>query len=128
MFLLVFIALLTEFCNCAWAKTIVMLIRIRQPCVTLIHKKTVLSLETSSEINFEFIKYVKKKLKCRPLTITNMEYQIFGNLRFNTIFEHFVLLPNQVNLSAHCSYHFSTSYVLRLRCNNTMIFLQRFQR
>ena len=34
--------------------------RIRHTCVALIHKKTVLSLETSSEINFEFIKFVKK--------------------------------------------------------------------
>ena len=30
-------------------------------------------------------------------------------------------------ISAHCSYHFSTSNVLRLRCNNTFIFLWRFQ-
>ena len=35
----------------------------------------------------------------------------------------FFLLPNRVNLSAHRSYHYSTSNVLRLRCNNTMIFL-----
>ena len=38
----------------------VMLIRIRHTCVALIHKITVLSLETSSKINFEFIKFVKK--------------------------------------------------------------------
>ena len=31
-------------------------------CVALLHKKTVLSLETSSEINFEFIKFVKKEM------------------------------------------------------------------
>ena len=37
-------------------KKIVMFIRIRHTCVALIHKKTVLSLETSSEIHFEFIK------------------------------------------------------------------------
>ena len=36
------------------------LIRIRHTCVALIRKKTVLPLETSSEINFEFIKCVKK--------------------------------------------------------------------
>ena len=42
-------------------KKIVMLIRIRHNCVDLIHKKTVLSLETSSEINFEFIKFINKK-------------------------------------------------------------------
>ena len=40
-------------------KKIVMLIRIRYTCVALIYKKTVLSLEKSSEINFEFIKFVK---------------------------------------------------------------------
>ena len=55
-----FKALFTEFCNCACAKKIVMLIRIRHICVALIDKKTVLSLETSSEINFGFIKFVKK--------------------------------------------------------------------
>ena len=33
----------------------------RHTCVALLHKKTVLSLETSSEINFEFIKFVKKE-------------------------------------------------------------------
>ena len=53
----VFKALFTEICNCACAKKIVMLIRIRHPCVALIHKKTLLSLETSSEIIFEFIKF-----------------------------------------------------------------------
>ena len=46
MFLIVFKALFTEFCNCACAKKIVMLIRIRHTCVALLHKKTVLSLET----------------------------------------------------------------------------------
>ena len=38
-----------------------MLIRICHTCVALLHKKTVLSLETSSEVNFEFIKFVKKE-------------------------------------------------------------------
>ena len=56
-------------------KKIVMLIRFRHTCVALLHKKTVLSLETSSEINFEFIKFVKKG-KCLPLTKTNREYYI----------------------------------------------------
>ena len=41
-------------------KKIVMLIRIRHTCVALLHKRTVLSLETSSEINFGFIEFVKK--------------------------------------------------------------------
>ena len=61
MFLIVFNALFTEFCNCACAKKNVMLIRIRHTCVALLHKKTVLSLDTSSEINFDFINFVKKK-------------------------------------------------------------------
>ena len=43
MFLIVFKALFTEF-DCACAKKIVMLIRIRHTCVALLHKKTVLSL------------------------------------------------------------------------------------
>ena len=51
---------------------------------------------------------------------------MFGNLRFITIFDNF-LLPNQLDLSAHCFYHFSTSNVLILRCNNTLIFLWRLQ-
>ena len=68
-------SLFTECCNCACAKNIVMLIRIRHTCVALFHKKTVLSLETSPEINFEFIKFVKKG-KCLPLTKTNREYYI----------------------------------------------------
>ena len=74
MFHIVFNVLFTEFCNCA--KKIVKLIRIRHACVALLHKKTVLTLETSSEINFEFIKFVKKKGKCLPLTKTNREYYI----------------------------------------------------
>ena len=58
----VFKALFIEFCNCACAKKVIRLIRIRHICVALIHKKTVLPLETSSEIHFEFIKCVKKML------------------------------------------------------------------
>ena len=73
MFLIVFKALFNEFCNCT--KKIVMLFRIRHTCVALLHKKTVLSLETSPEINFDFIKFVKKE-KCLPLTNTNREYYI----------------------------------------------------
>ena len=68
MFLIVFKALFTKFCNCACAKKIVMLIRILRTYVALLHKKTVLSLETSSEINFELIKF---------LTITQSENAIF---------------------------------------------------
>ena len=33
---------------------------------------------------------------------------MFGNLRFITTFDYF-LLSNQVDLPAHCFYHFSTS-------------------
>ena len=87
MFLIVFKALFTEFCNCACAKKIVMLIRIRHTSVALLHKKTVLSLETSSEINFEFIEFVKKG-KCLPLTKTNREYYI------NSTFPDWVIVEN----------------------------------
>ena len=43
---------------------------------------------------------------------------MFGNLRFITSFYSF-LLPNQVDLSVHCFYHFSTSNVFILRWKNT---------
>ena len=46
---------------------------------------------------------------------------MFGNLRFNTIFDNF-LSPNQADLSAHCFYDFLTSNLLILRCNNNLIF------
>ena len=87
MFLIVFIALFTELYKCACAKKIVVLIRIRHTCVALIHKKTVLSLETSSEVNFEFIKLVEKG-KCLPLTKTNREYYI------NITFPDWVIVEN----------------------------------
>ena len=51
---------------------------------------------------------------------------MFGDLQLITIFNNF-LLPNQVDLSAHYFYHFSTRNVLILKCNNTLIFLWRFQ-
>ena len=35
---------------------------------------------------------------------------MFGNLRFITIFDN-IMLPNQVDISAYCFYHFSTSNV-----------------
>ena len=101
--------------NFAIVQKSVMLIRIGHTCVALKHKKTDLSLETSSEINFKFV-------NCLPLTkqIGNIKcVVIFDISRF---FDNF-LLPNQVDLSAHCSYYFSTSNALRLRCNNTLIFL-----
>ena len=128
---------------------IVMLFRIGHTCVAIKHKKTDLSLETSSEINFELIQFVhnlenseiertysirktansvilslsmRTNGKCNnshsPSTKTNRNYKCFCNLRFITIFDNF-LLPNQLDLSAHCSYHFLTCYVLRLR--NTLV-------
>ena len=46
---------------------------VQKQTVTLIkicikHKKTNLSLETSAEINFEIIKFIKKNVNCLPLT------------------------------------------------------------
>ena len=82
-----------------------MLIRIFHTCVALKHKKTDLPLETSAEINFEFIKFVKKIINCLHLTKINREYNLFGNLRFMMIFDK-LILPNQVEISARCSYHF----------------------
>ena len=70
-------------------KKIVMLIRIRYTCVALLHKKNVLSLDKNqkSEINSEFIKFVKKG-KCLPLTKTNREYYI------NVTFPDWVIVEN----------------------------------
>ena len=51
---------------------------------------------------------------------------MFDNLRFILSFDEFSL-PNQGDLSTHCFYHFSTSNVLRLRCNNKLAFLWGFQ-
>ena len=89
MFLFVFKALFTEFCNCARGKKIFMLIRICHTCV--------LSLETSSEINSKFIIFVKN-VKCLPLTKTNRNkyLAIFDLSRFSIAV---ILLPNQVDLS-----------------------------
>ena len=56
------------------------------------------------------------------------EIQVRYNKKYLVIFDlsrfsiTFFLLPNQVDLSAHCSYHFSASNVRRLRCNNTFYF------
>ena len=50
---------------------------------------------------------------------------MFGNLRFITIFDNF-LLPDQVDLSAHCFYHFATSNVLILKGNNILISVLNF--
>ena len=119
-------ALFTECCNCTCAKKIVILIRFRHTCVALI-LKNVLSLETSSEINFEFIKLVKKmqNVSLGQKQIENIKYFLkLENIKYLSQFSiTFFLLPNQVDLSAHCLYHFSTSNVLRLKCNITLIFL-----
>ena len=64
-----------------------MLTRSRHTCVTLLHKETVLSLETSSEINFELIYFVKKG-KCLSLKKTNREYYI------NITFPDWVIVEN----------------------------------
>ena len=78
----VFKALFTEFCNGACAKKVIRLIRIRHTCAALIHKKPVLPLETSSEIDFEVIKFVKEIVKCLPLTkrIGHMKYFVIFDL------------------------------------------------
>ena len=68
------IPIFTEILQLSMRKKIVMFIRICHTCVALIHKKTVLSLETSSEINFEFMKFVKKNCKMSPFDKTNREY------------------------------------------------------
>ena len=91
MFLIVFNALFTEL---RMRKKIVMLIRIRHTCVALLQKKTVLSLETSSEINFEYIKFFFKKGKCFPLTKTNREYYI------NITFPDWVIVENIIPRNA----------------------------
>ena len=50
----------------------------------------------------------------------NNKYLVIFNL--SRFFITFFLIPNQVNLSAHCSHHFSASFVCRLGCNNTFFF------
>ena len=57
-----------------------MLIRICHTCVAFKHKKTDLSFERSTEINFEFIKFVKK-CKLSPFDkIENIECLVIFNL------------------------------------------------
>ena len=56
-----FKALFTEFCNCA-CKRIAMLSDTGHFCVAFKHGKTELSLKTSSEINFECIKFVQNSI------------------------------------------------------------------
>ena len=79
MFLIVFKALLTEFCNCACAKKIVMLIRIRHTCC-IITQETQKSISNLSNL--------LKKGKCLPLTKTNREYYI------NITFSDWVIVEN----------------------------------
>ena len=70
-------------------------------CVALLYKKTVLSLETSSEINFEFIKFVKKYGKCLPLTKTNREYYI--NITFPDWVMVENIIPRNVIINLSCA-------------------------
>ena len=97
-------------------KKIVLFIIIGHTRVALKLKKTNLTLETSSEINFEFVKFVNH------LPLTNQ----IGYIKYLVFFDNF-LLPNQLDLSVDRSYHFSTSYFHRLRCNNKLVFLIKFQ-
>ena len=119
--LLFFKLFVTELCNFACSKQRLFCLS-ELDIIALKHKKTNSSIETSSKINFEFINF----LKCLPLTNQIGNIKCFGNLRFITVFDIF-LLPNQTDLLAHCSYHFSTNNIPRLRCSNMMIFLWRFQ-
>ena len=65
------------------SKKIVLLIIIGHTRVALTLKKTDLTLETSSEINFAFVKFVNH------LPLTNQ----IGNIKYLVIFDNF-LLPN----------------------------------
>ena len=96
-------------------KKIVMLIRIRHTCVALLHRKTVLSLETSSEVNFQFIKFVKKG-KCLPLTKANREYYINITFPESVIVENIIPrnviinrgaaeVDNHISRDDICDYH-----------------------
>ena len=86
--------------------------------------KKMLSIESSTLLvrnQFRIYEVCKNFVKCLPLTKPNRNIKylvIFDLSRFSITF---FLLPNQLDLSAHCSYHFSTSNVLRLRCNNTLM-------
>ena len=88
MFLIVLKALFTEFCNCACAQKIVMLVKIRHTCVALLHKKTVLSLETKLGNQFQ-IYQICKKGKCLPLT-----KQIGKEYYINITFPDWVIVEN----------------------------------
>ena len=86
MFLIVFKALFVEFCNCACAKKIVMLIRIRHTCVALLHKKTVYHLKQAQK-SISNLSNVKKG-KYLPVTKTNSEFYI------NITFPDWVIVEN----------------------------------
>ena len=111
----------------SFIKSISILINLLKSDVSIVYWKHVYS-------NNYFLNFVKKcNLKITVfIKWTKSEFDLWqkqimsGNLRFITIFDNF-LLPNQVDLSAYCFYHFSTSNVLILRCNNTLIFPRRFQ-
>ena len=65
-----------------------MLSRIRHTCVALLHKKTVLSLETSSEINFEVINFLKKE------NVSLWQKQIGKEYYINITFPDWVIVEN----------------------------------
>ena len=73
----------------------------------------------------KLINHLKQAQK--SLKIVSLWQKQVGNIKCFVTFVDNFLLPNQVDLSAHCFYHFLTSNVLKLRCNNTLIFLWRFQ-
>ena len=75
MFLLCFKRYLLNFAIAHVHKRLFCLSEFGHTFVALKHNKTGLSLETSSEINCELIKFVN----CLPLTKTNREYSMFGN-------------------------------------------------
>ena len=61
--------------------------------ILVLHKytrKLSYHLKQAQKINFEFINFLKKNVKCLPFTKTDREYQIFGNLLFITIFDNFL--------------------------------------
>ena len=84
-------------------KKIVLLIRIGHAWLALKHQENLLITWNKLINQFRTIKF----MNCLLLTKTNREFQMFGNLRFITIF-HNILLPNMSDISEHYSFHFST--------------------
>ena len=120
-----FKVLFTEFCNCACAK---------KDCYAYQNSSYLCCINTQENCiitwnklrnQFWIYQICKKNVFLSQKQTGNIKCLVIFDLsRFSITFFH---LPNQVDLSAHCSYHFSTSNMLRLRCNNTLIFLWKFQ-